>query len=623
MVYLIYTKIMEKIKKKVFIKIAVFILYIIATFLFRNVIFSNSYNESILMIHLCLIATFLITLNNDVIKSLTYNKEMSFWAIVISMSPIIIYFTYEALRDMYLPHNWLTTNYDLNRFGFFTEMLDFFYLFKAYRFDIVFLALIDSLLTLFFISVIDPDESNSFRKINGDVSFVLVKIGKLYLRYRFIIVFLMSICLAPQTYIYIRRVTYLIIAIFIIFSAIWLYICFKSIWEIKKSSKNKKLVLLVTLDNFDDNLLNEKNELNKLYKYRPSKSLNNMAIDSKRCIIARYELVRYNVINLDDYDDISYLVYYENKRINNLTFETVRNFDKKIEKISLENEEFVVVEINDYNDKNRFSEIMREKYKDNFRVNVSVENVLEELLEREKNKPLKDSIAQIIREIEKSQFGKGEDVILANRYILNTLQNMNTSDATRSYYALMKICEYIVHYRALKLVSINQNADLSVICETSFGKWRNLQKVNDERIKSMEISEAVRNIKLDLELKDTVQYSYDGICIFINSIRNKTIGHGVITYMVAKKIVNYFEKLVEVLIREFIKSEYILNETDCIKNIFDEDVKCIIKQENNIYLYNYARNGYENKYQYEYLNYETGKIINKGELPNIILNYKK
>ena len=396
---------MEVIKKKTVFKVFFFLAYLVLSFVFRKFIFVGSYKESILMVHLCFIAVYLITFNNDIMKHECYKKKLdiSITTIVIALFPLFIYGIYEFIRDLYLPHNFLTTNYDTANLGFFVELLDFIFLYRAYGFDIGSLAIIDagiSLMSIVMVSQEDYSKREKSGKFENTVLNVARKLGKMYFKYRFFIVFLISICMAPQNYIFIRRLSYIIIAASLVYGLVSIYIYIKSIYEIEKYSKNKKLVLLVTLDNFDDNLLYEKNMLKQFFKYRLEKSLNNLSIETSRFVIARYELVRNRLINLKDYKDVSYLICYENKKINDLTIDTIKNFESEIEKIAKNSEKFAILEINDYNGKNHFTKIMKDKYKEDFKVNVAFETVLEDLLEKEENVYLKNSVENIINEIE-------------------------------------------------------------------------------------------------------------------------------------------------------------------------------------------------------------------------------
>ncbi len=618
---------MENIKNKMFKKSLIFIAYLIIVYLFRQYIFKTNYTESMVILHFTIIASFLFTFINDVLRDFIYKDKMGVGftkaLIVLLINAFALYGIYLFVSNLYKPDNWVRYTYDNTLQGIWEELKDFVFLFKTYNLsfkrDLIIETVITAVMMIFAIpsklDYQDTKEINSF-------DYITRLIAKFYLKYSFFIILIVLICIKPNQYVYIATLTYFIIAIAVIVGIVNYVRYIKSIEEIK-NIKGKKLVLLVTLDNFEENMIVQKNVLNEFKKYRSNQSFNNMIIDSPKCCISRYEMLYYNYINTRQFEDIYYLIYVDNIQMRNIQKETIKRFKKCISDIKEGNEKVVIVGIDDYSEKNTLSKELKEEYRDDYRINVFPDEALEDLLEKEENTELKKSVEKLLDDINSLQKKKAK---VANSYIINSLINMETSDAIRSFYVLTKICEYIIQHRALKRVSQGKvTPTVDKILHTSMGSWKELQRIEEPKIiqDNYKIMQAVQNLKKDLDIKMDFACNYNGAVEFINHIRNKTIGHGVVTYMVAKKIVNNFETITEILIREFIRAEYILDETDYIRNIFPNNVPCIKIIDDKLYMYSYGEMWQDGSYHFEYLNFDTGKILVENKAKKIKLNYKK
>lgn len=601
---------MEKKKHFIVNYITIFGIFFIWVYLLRNVILNTYYESSRILIYLSFIMGFILLPKADIIKRSIYNKKYIKAIIINVIYGIFVILMYLLLKNIYTPEfkTWELTLYRLEDITvYLREFLDYIYLLMTSEIPVINIVIIDILLGI--LTIIGS------KILENKKSYLLEKVIKKYYKYYYFIIFVISILLISKEYKYPREISYILEATIIIGLIGYLYLYILSKKNLNKNTNKERLIVLYTIDNFEFNFINQISKgLIDFSNYKQEKRINILETKAEDFTVVTQDLIRNNLIDIKQYKNVTYYIKLLASNVENLSKETLENLRHKIEELQKSNKNFIIVGIEDKESK--FLKYLKDKYKQDYKANIVTKEVIEQILEIEKNEKLNIKIRQLLEKYKKIEKTPEKD------FIIKTLENMNTSDATRSFYDLLKICEYVIHYRALQFIVNNpEEVKKEDITKTALGKWNKYQDQDNETIKNVELEKALKDIKEKLELNDTIGMNYQKICSILVSLRNKLMAHGSITYEISKKIVYDFAVITEVFIDKFINESEFIEEKQEIKNIFEKNKKAIIKKDNLIYLYNYSKQTKDGS-MYEYLNYDTGKIIKENNNYILKLNLK-
>lgn len=601
---------MEKKKHFIVNYITIFGIFFIWVYLLRNVILNTYYESSRILIYLSFIMGFILLPKADIIKRSIYNKKYIKAIIINVIYGIFVILMYLLLKNIYTPEfkTWELTLYRLEDITvYLREFLDYIYLLMTSEIPVINIVIIDILLGI--LTIIGS------KILENKKSYLLEKVIKKYYKYYYFIIFVISILLISKEYKYPREISYILEATIIIGLIGYLYLYILSKKNLNKNTNKERLIVLYTIDNFEFNFINQISKgLIDFSNYKQEKRINILETKAEDFTVVTQDLIRNNLIDIKQYKNVTYYIKLLASNVENLSKKTLENLRHKIEELQKSNKNFIIVGIEDKESK--FLKYLKDKYKQDYKANIVTKEVIEQILEIEKNEKLNIKIRQLLEKYKKIEKTPEKE------FIIKTLENMNTSDATRSFYDLLKICEYVIHYRALQFIVNNpEEVKKEDITKTALGKWNKYQDQDNETIKNVELEKALKDIKEKLELNDTIGMNYQKICSILVSLRNKLMAHGSITYEISKKIVYDFEVITEVFIDKFINESEFIEEKQEIKNIFEKNKKAIIKKDNLIYLYNYSKQTKDGS-MYEYLNYDTGKIIKENNNYILKLNLK-
>lgn len=186
----------------------------------------------------------------------------------------------------------------------------------------------------------------------------------------------------------------------------------------------------------------------------------------------------------------------------------------------------------------------------------------------------------------------------------------NITSSVRCFYALMKICEIVIHTEALGLLEVAENVPRNIE-KPSMGTFAQLLN-RDERITRechAQLIESVRFIDCAMvrngksQVK-TSEVSYYIICEKLVNLRNRMIGHGTMVYSVSEEIVENLARITLFLLQRYSQKKFKLEQGMTIQ-VQEKDVPCICEDHGHICLYN----GIEPNGIILYLDYATGNTI--------------
>lgn len=526
-------------------------------------------------------------------------------------------------------------------------------------------------------------DNNKNIKIFGKVGYILEKIEKIIYRYNLLIIFYIYILTISSKYL---NVYYLkIIGMAIIFLAIVAFII-KNYLSMRKCEENNKkkygkenLIVMFTPNNYKFTFSGDiRNPLHRFYKYDTKSIGKNLLIDGKDYVFVSYDAIRYKLINYSKYKNIAYVILLKVNFEIFIQDNIIKDIEKKIEEIEKEGNKFIIFSNLETYFNTLYIDEFRKKYKFRCKNKFDVKSVLDVVSLKEDDEFIKEKAVnelsyvkekELDNYIEKNkkikpgspEFEKAKEKLLEkigsesikekdiqdskNIYIKYCLNNIiNSFNYTEYFYSLLKMCEYMMHYMALKNIIDNPKEILKNkirIQDGTLGVWKqciNKNKEYDENVKEdKDIINALRKIikVLDIEINEKnhkITFKED-ICGTIVDIRNKLLGHGVITYDISEQIVKNLFIITSELLKEFEDIKVTIKEDEKIKDIFYNDFQATYKDNKAIFLYDMANiqkkedkeenkeDKKNNKYEIspEYLNYETGKrkVLNKKIERNI------
>ena len=189
---------------------------------------------------------------------------------------------------------------------------------------------------------------------------------------------------------------------------------------------------------------------------------------------------------------------------------------------------------------------------------------------------------------------------------------------TEYFYELMKICEFIVHYKALGDYEEVGAHYFDGPCSASFGILASsvCDTTITDTLRSDAYKEALRFISM-LTTGTSGDYSkkrpaYTGRMRMVN-LRNRYVGHGTMTYSVSEELTGQVLIVVHALCEEFLLAKEPVMVTGRINNAID---KCVIKGES-LYLLTAI---YDDNGACQYIDYSTGMMLTAGNTLTIQLD---
>lgn len=601
---------MNKHKKKIIINVLLLLFLTIFGFLYlRSFIKTNYYFRSIFLVFFSfiflLILNIFIIIGRIFIESETKKKYLS---IIIPIILSILLFL--ILKNKLSNSVWGITDYS-NK-SIFSEARDFYM--SIYDFLIVNKKLEKFLLigNIFNIVLVTLYFIND--RLTGLLGYIYERLLRVLFSYTYVFLFLFFSYILPFNYYYVRYSRYISMSIILLILCITFYrifISFTELHRLNNSLINKEdLLVIINQDNFSSRSIGlYRNPLRYFKNYNIEKIINNLVIRSKNVSFISYDCIRYNLVRLNGYKNVGYVILTNNNELYSINKDLLKNYYSYLDLIIKDNKHFVFVNIDHYG---IHTDYFEEKYKYRNINNIRLDNIINIIHLNKEDIELHDEVSNLYMTIDDSDRFK---------YIKNSLfKIMNCYDDVEILYSIIKMGEYVVHYRAL----INIVSDPSIIknprsiSKPSFGVWSTLQNYN-KKYTSRDIL-ALRNNLIDqLDRSDREKSNDEVTFIFLVNLlvtaRNKYLGHGSISTKKAK-VLNYdLFKIIKILIDEFKNIDIDISTDSLITNIFDKDIYAIKKINGDLYLY---MNNLDDKT--EYLDYGDGKIYIENTDNKIYLN---
>lgn len=211
-------------------------------------------------------------------------------------------------------------------------------------------------------------------------------------------------------------------------------------------------------------------------------------------------------------------------------------------------------------------------------------------------------------------------------YVKEELTKINlASDEVATFYRLVKIVEYIFHYRAIALLAMGKGNSKHIDKRkftSSMGSWKAIQNISNKVYKDDEVVQAYRLIDgiLNQSLGGKRVVKYHEISDLLTQLRNRYIGHGTMAFSVSTKLLISLMILVLVVLQEFLEDGLEISDNDVIKldALEGEEVYCMIKDPNPMEEDPYVGllSGFtkEERVIMEFLDYKKGEILSNTEL---------
>lgn len=470
----------------------------------------------------------------------------------------------------------------------------------------------------------------------GIIGYLTERLIKDIFRYKLFIIFYIYILTISSKYLIVYYVKIVGISIIALSLLCFTIRNFLSIQKCIKKNKQKygkeNLVLVYSSMNYKFSFIEDlRNPLHKFHKYNSSSIGKSLLVDANNYIFASYDAIRYNLINMKQYSSVTHAIFfrYNYKDIMDGTIDLKLN--SEIEKILEGNNKFIIFSNCNVIFENQYTKTMKQNYLSRYRDKFDLKPIID--ISHLKDDDLiikKNALAELDyikqKEIDEHQISQNKNIYI--KYSLNSI--IDSFSYIEYFYSLLKICEYIMHYMALKNIINNPEEIMNKkikVSEGTLSTWRNSldydKEYNKENKEELEIIKSIVQLRTILEFKTNHSENYTfkkDLCQTIIDVRNNLLGHGVITYDVSERIVKYLFVITKEFIRIFENVSVTIEEDEKIKNIFSDDIKATWKEDKLTYLYSKMnRVDDENKKGSqnvaEYLNYETGKRKLEKDIP--------
>lgn len=634
-------------KKRITDKIIYVLIIILFLYAFRLTIFKD-YSSSILIIFNYFM---MLLINIPIIellkRNLKENKSL-FYSIVLILLNIVIIVSIYSLGHLYANkaqiNNWTVTNYDYKTYSVtFRELRDFLLSYNYIQFPYYAISIISNI----FLAIITIVHY-FLTKTKNKISFITEKAINLSIKIYPVVLLLITLLIYQKEYLSILYLLPIVLFITMTIFVVYFMLVIRSIKHIQKNSKKDTLVIVNSLEDYKYNPNNTISHTLNIFKneYQTNSSMFGISLNNE--LLVSKDIVINKIIDISKYKDILNIYVINENKIFSYLDDITKYFEYIEEK--RENREKLIITSPMSFKKSIYFEKARELFNEDFTYNSSVKELLDKLLSKESNQDLLNEISkmeEIINLIPEDEFIKPIKV---------RLKDMKIMDSTSIFYTLINLCEYVYDLRFLKYIANDNNAKISkeTLKEMPMGAVNEIQckKYGDfykSYIKTYNINPIdsemlnINDIKKIREISDSLIYkfsteekvkgmdnkiinkfengSYIEICNLITTIRNRTIGHGTITYEFAKNI-NYEIAFLVVQILKIFTKEYLkLNDSDYIKARLNNNIPTFIIKDDKVFIYKYGKE-FRDTSSYEYLNFETGKIIKQNNSYKFKLDLK-
>ena len=610
------------------IKLILFIIFYIFVFVCTNETINNGYIYSSMFIAFSCFIALVTCFKYDIIK-LIFEKakkyKLIYSSIVIFMFFLVINLIYSIVPQFCNIHDWADLIYnevDNTQDNF----LALVFLPVWYDdIDISKMTLIEAVFSIIFVIIAHLRENfekiaNQYEEVTkyGIIGYICDKILKFIFKYKLFIIFFIYVLTIPSKFLKIYNIKNIGISVLslagIIFS-IKNFISIKKCIDKNKQKYGKENLIIVAYTDSTKFLFNIEfiNLLHKFSKFDEKNIGKGLLIDAKKYNFIHYDVVRYNLLNIKRYKNVAYSIFlklsFEAFLYANYSFE---DEGKSINEIVNGNKKYIVFPKHSWYYEQVNVDVLNKKYIFRYRNKFDIKSIIDALNLNEDDINIKYQISDELNKINEVE-EKSKNMYIT--YSLNKI--LNSFNYIEYFYCLLKICEYIMHYMALKNIINNSQEiiDKKINIKTgTLAVWRDSIKYDKVYTKGLkadfEIIDSVIKLRTILKFKTNYDDNYrfefkKDLCKIIIDIRNNLLGHGVITYDVSERIVKYLLIITKEFITIFESLDVTIEEDEKIKNIFANDIYAIYKEGECTYLYN--QTNLKDEEAKEYLNYETGK----------------
>ena len=433
----------------------------------------------------------------------------------------------------------------------------------------------------------------------------------------------------PKLYEYPRSLQYLFKVIFLLYLGYLIILLLVTYLDLKKRSKsnlnNKDLYVILNDNNFfRDKGFTKKSDF-KGFEGLGKKLFNKLIIENKNFDIVTYTGVRLGLIKEEEYLNVYYLIMLDNFKLRFMDKKSMQELFDKIDDINKKGIKFKIIA-----SKNLAKPMqkIKDKYSFCYKDKLNVPYILKEVKEDQENVKLKNRAQEL-----KNKIGEERQY----RYLIYSLDKIiNSYNPIENFYTILKMTEYVLHYRALKNIILKGNLDevsenLKESLKTpTLGTWIGYQSNKEDKNKKYNNPELIKAFNhIDDVLKRPRKFEgkstcfYQDICTYLLKIRNNILVHGVITYEVSLDLVEDLFTLGENIILAFLELNITILENELIEGLFKKDFQAIEEKEKMFYLYSYGEEKGKNDLFLEYLNYANGQVLVSSQHNKIKIDEKE
>jgi hypothetical protein len=201
-------------------------------------------------------------------------------------------------------------------------------------------------------------------------------------------------------------------------------------------------------------------------------------------------------------------------------------------------------------------------------------------------------------------------------FVVQKVSNLARNNATEAFYDMIKVSEYMLHYRALYKLA-NQMTEVQTEVTFSMGSWQSLQEEDSRPIEDAAVLEAaglVLEVLSNGKEQIRKRIYYNDITRLLVRLRNKYIGHGTLTYSISEELLNSAVVLAGKVYEIFLQDGYELTKACYITKadafgeipVQEDQIPCCHLEEPLELLYNASI--VDGAAKYEYIDYITGNI---------------
>jgi len=208
--------------------------------------------------------------------------------------------------------------------------------------------------------------------------------------------------------------------------------------------------------------------------------------------------------------------------------------------------------------------------------------------------------------------------------VVNTLYSIvGRSNEVESFYQLLKVAEYIIHYRAL--LCLAETPGLTVSQDPSFGAW-NTAQMHYSKWEDAELDNTLRLLGTAAGGRFQERNRYDRACSIMVCLYNHYVGHGTMVYRVTPEITAALAQVTDRLIREFYSEKRSLSPQSSltVKDREGREIKAaaMVEKEDEPLLFS-SLVWFADGPSFEYISYSDGTYCYVGEERHIlVLNAK-